>query len=125
MIATKVHLRLGSSVHSEETTMMMPDSVKAFFDAERSGPEALADAFQEDAVVKDERTRREGLAAIRDWWTAAREKYQHTAMPIEIMGTGNAVSVCAVVTGLFPGSPATLTYTFTLRDRKIAELEIG
>lgn len=104
---------------------MMPDSVKAFFDAERSGPEALADAFQEDAVVKDERTRREGLAAIRDWWTAAREKYQHTAMPIEIMGTGNAVSVCAVVTGLFPGSPATLTYTFTLRDRKIAELEIG
>jgi hypothetical protein len=29
------------------------------------------------------------------------------------------------VTGLFPGSPATLTYTFTLRDRKIAELEIG
>lgn len=105
--------------------MTMPDSVKAFFDAQRIGPEALAAAFQDDAVVKDERTRREGLAAIRDWWTAAREKYQHSAMPIEMTGAGDAVSVCAVVTGRFPGSPATLTYTFTLRDQKIAELEIG
>src|SRR5690242_1510921 len=105
--------------------MTMPDSITTFFDAERLGPEALAVAFLEDAVVKDERTRREGLAAIRDWWTAAREKYQHTAMPIEVTGTGDAVSVCAVVTGRFPGSPATLTYTFTLRDQKIAELEIG
>ena len=105
--------------------MMMPDSIRSFFDAERVGPGALAAAFLENAVVKDERTRREGLAAIREWWTAAREKYQHTAMPIEVKGTGDAVSVCAVVTGRFPGSPATLTYTFTLRDRKIAELEIG
>jgi len=105
--------------------MMMPDSIKTFFDAERLGVEALATAFLDDAVVKDERTRREGLPAIRDWWTAAREKYQHTAMPIEVKGTGDAISVCAVVTGRFRGSPATLTYAFTLRDRKIAELEIG
>lgn len=105
--------------------MTMPDSIRTFFDAERVGAEALAAAFLEDAVVKDERTRREGLAAIRGWWTAAREKYQHTAMPIEVKGTGDAVTVCAVVTGRFPGSPATLTYTFTLRDQKIAQLEIG
>jgi hypothetical protein len=105
--------------------MTMPDSIRTFFDAERLGAEALAAAFLEDAVVTDERTRREGLPAIREWWAAAREKYQHTAMPIEMMGTGNAVSICAVVTGRFPGSPATLTYTFTLRDQKIAELEIG
>ncbi len=105
--------------------MTMPDNVKAFFDAERLGAEALAAAFLDDAVVRDERTRREGLAAIREWWTAARQKYQHTATPIEMIGTGDAISVCAVVTGRFPGSPATLTYTFTLRDQKIAELEIG
>lgn len=105
--------------------MTLPDSIKSFFDAERLGPEALAAAFLEDAVVKDERTRREGLAAIREWWTAARQKYQHSAMPFEMTGTGDAIAVCAVVTGQFPGSPATLTYSFTLRDRKIAELEIG
>jgi ketosteroid isomerase-like protein len=103
----------------------MPDSVRTFFDAERVGPEALAAAFLDDAVVRDEHTRREGLAAIREWWTAARRKYQHTAMPIEVTGTGDTVSVCAVVTGRFPGSPATLTYAFTLRDEKIAALEIG
>lgn len=104
--------------------MTMPDSVKAFFEAERLGTEALSAAFLADAVVQDEHMRREGLTAIRDWWTAARQRYQHTAMPIEVTGTGDAVSVCAVVTGRFPGSPATLTYTFTLRHQKIAELEI-
>ena len=53
--------------------MTMPDSVKAFFDADqRGGPEALAAAFLDDAVVRDERTRREGLTAIRAWWTAAK-----------------------------------------------------
>ena len=106
--------------------MNMPDSVKAFFDADqRGGTEALAAAFLDDAVVRDEGTRREGLPAIRAWWTAAKQQYRHTAMPIEVTGTGDAISVCAVVTGQFPGSPATLTYIFTLRDRKIAELEIG
>ncbi|WP_293868507.1 nuclear transport factor 2 family protein [uncultured Alsobacter sp.] len=103
----------------------MPDSIRAFFDAERRGPDALEIAFLDDAVVKDERTRREGLAAIREWWTTARQTYQHTVMPIDMTGSGDAIAVCAVVTGRFPGSPATLTYSFTLRDRKIAELEIG
>lgn len=105
--------------------MTLPDSVKAFFDADERHPEALTDAFWNDAVVRDEGARREGLAAIRLWWTAAKQKYQHTAMPIEVTGTGDAVSVCAVVSGQFPNSPVTLTYTFTLRDRKIAALEIG
>ncbi|WP_460451048.1 nuclear transport factor 2 family protein [Alsobacter sp. SYSU BS001988] len=105
--------------------MDMPDSIKAFFDAEqRGGPEALSAAFLEEAIVRDEGARREGLTAIREWWEAGKQKYQHTAMPIEMTGTGDAISVCAVVTGRFPGSPATLTYSFTLRDGGIAELEI-
>ncbi|MFO1024336.1 MAG: nuclear transport factor 2 family protein [Acetobacteraceae bacterium] len=106
--------------------MQLPDSVKAFFDANlQDGPEVLKAAFLDHAVVRDERTTREGLPAIRAWWTAARQKYRHTAMPIEMTGTGDAISVRAVVTGQFPGSPATLTYTFRLHDQKIAELEIG
>jgi hypothetical protein len=106
--------------------MDLPESVKAYFDADQGGgPEALKSALLEDAVVRDENTRREGLAAIREWWTASKQKYQHTVMPLETRGTGDLVSVCAVVTGKFPGSPATLTYSFTLRDEKIAALEIS
>ena len=105
--------------------MTLPECVKAFFDADEHHPERLEAAFLEDAVVRDEGARREGLTAIRAWWTAAKQRYQHTAMPIEMKRAGEEIAVCAVVTGKFPSSPATLTYTFTLRDQKIAELEIG
>lgn len=106
--------------------MHLPDSVKAYFDAEqRADPQALASAFLEDAIVRDEGGRYRGMVAIHRWWMAAKAKYQQTAMPIEAVGSGDDISVCALVTGKFPNSPATLTFNFTLRDRKIAELEIS
>jgi ketosteroid isomerase-like protein len=126
MNATKIYRKFGPSEHPEDATMAMPLSVKAFFDAgQRADPGALAAAFLDDAIVRDEGARHEGLTAIREWWTAAKRKYRHTALPIEMTGMGDVVSVCAVVTGSFPGSPATLTFNFTLRDRKIAALEIA
>ncbi len=106
--------------------MQLPDSVKAYFESEQpADSEAFLAAFTDDAIVEDEGARREGLDAIHAWWTAARRRYQYTAKPIETTGTGNPITVRAVVTGNFPGSPTTLTYRFTLRDRKIALLEIA
>jgi hypothetical protein len=105
--------------------MEMPDVVKAYFDAERlADPDALSAVFAADAVVRDEGVRHEGVPAIRSWWLAAKAKYQHVASPIEMAGTGDVISVCAIVTGKFPNSPAALNFLFTLQNRNIVELEI-
>ncbi|MDQ0349639.1 hypothetical protein J2S76_004090 [Ancylobacter vacuolatus] len=45
--------------------------------------------------------------------------------PIELAGSGDKVSVCALVSGDFPNSPATLDFAFTIEQGKIVELEIG
>ncbi|MDB5640843.1 MAG: hypothetical protein JWN07_160 [Hyphomicrobiales bacterium] len=106
--------------------MRLPDCVTTYFDADRrSDPTALISAFSEDAIVRDEGGVHHGHDAIRAWWTAAKQKYQQTATPLEATTTGGMMSVAALVSGKFPGSPATLTFNFTLRDSKIAELQIG
>lgn len=106
--------------------MDMPESVKAYFDAEhRNDPEALVAAFAARAVVRDESAVHEGIPAIRSWWVAAKEKTHHVTTPIEMSGGGDKVSVSARVSGDFPNSPATLDFAFTIEQGKIVELEIG
>lgn len=105
--------------------MDMPDIVRAYFDADgRNDPNALAAVFSADAVVEDEGARHEGIGAIRDWWVAAKEKYRHVAEPIEAAEAGDRVTVRATVAGQFPNSPATLDFAFTLKNGRIAALEI-
>lgn len=105
--------------------MDMPGVVKAYFDADkRNDPDALAAVFSADAVVKDEGTRHQGVGAIRNWWMAAKQKYHHVAEPIETAGADDKVSVHATVTGEFPNSPATLDFSFTVKNGKIVGLEI-
>ncbi|MPT22203.1 MAG: nuclear transport factor 2 family protein [Starkeya sp.] len=106
--------------------MDMPESVQAYFDAERrNDPDALVAAFAAGAVVRDEGTVHEGLPAIRRWWVAAKEKTHHVTAPLEMSGSGDTVSVCALVSGDFPNSPATLDFAFTIAQGKIVALEIG
>lgn len=106
--------------------MDMPESVKAYFDAERrNDPDALAAAFAAGAVVRDEGGVHQGIPAIRRWWVAAKEKTHHVTAPIELAGSGDTVSVCALVSGDFPNSPATLDFAFRIVQGKIVELEIG
>jgi len=105
--------------------MDMPDIVRAYFDADRhNDTDALAAAFSADAVVDDEGARHEGVRAIRSWWMAAKDKYHHVAEPIETTGASDQVSVRAELSGEFPNSPATLDFSFTLKDGKIIALEI-
>lgn len=106
--------------------MDMPESVKAYFDAERrNDADALAAVFSTNAIVKDEGAVHVGPRAIRRWWVAAKEKTHHVTAPIDLTGSGEKVSVCALVTGDFPNSPATLDFAFTIKQGKIVELEIG
>lgn len=106
--------------------MDLSDVAKSYFEADRDGDFSAVEAvFSGDSSVTDEGRHHRGIAAIRDWWTAAKAKYHHVAVPFETAVSGNEVLVRAMVTGRFPGSPATLNYAFTVKAGKIAKLEIG
>lgn len=104
----------------------LPDTAKAFFDADgRDDPHAVLAAFSRDGSVTDEGIRHQGSDAIRQWWTAAEDKYHHVAVPFEVAHVGDKLRVRATVTGRFTGSPAALNYSSTIVGGKIAGLEIG
>ena len=65
------------------------------------------------------------LGSIAAWWRAAKAQYQHTADPREVSEAGGRITVLAEVRGTFPGSPAMLSFIFTLKNNEIAALEIG
>lgn len=106
--------------------MMLPDPIRIYFEARAPQDGAtLAAAFAPDAVVRDEGQSHHGPQAIRDWWSAAKAKYRHHADPIDATQDGDKTVVRTTVTGDFPGSPATLSFSFGLSGDRITSLEIG
>jgi hypothetical protein len=106
--------------------MKLPPAIQAYFDADTDTfSPAPTTAFATDAIVKDEGKTLVGHAAIAEWWRAAKAHYQATSQPREISGSAERYTVRAEVTGQFPGSPATLSFIFTLKNNEIATLEIG
>lgn len=106
--------------------MQLSPPIATYFEADqRHDGDALIAAFSDDAVVKDEGAEHAGPAAIHAWWQAAKARYRHVAEPVDIVEAGGTSAVHARVSGDFPGSPATLTFVFTLADCRIARLEIG
>jgi ketosteroid isomerase-like protein len=105
--------------------MNIPDVAKAFFEADRRNDAgSVARTFAVDAVVVDEGAFHQGGAAIRDWWAEAKRKTQYVAEPLDATVNGNRSFVRAKVSGRFPGSPVTLSYTFAITNDKIAKVEI-
>ena len=105
--------------------LALPKPIATYFATDRANDlDLLAEAFAADAHVHDEAHDYRGVGEIRAWKDAAYAKYQYTAEPLDATVTGNAVTVHARLTGNFPGSPATLTYIFTLAGDKIVELAI-
>ena len=103
----------------------LPTPIAIYIDAENRGDtEALARCFAEDAVVRDEGQTIEGLAAIKQWKTATRKKYQHTMEPLASARKGGKTIVTNRLTGNFPGSPIDLQFVFGLDGSKIAAPEI-
>ena len=106
--------------------MHLSPPITTYFDADqRHDGDAVAAAFSDDAVVKDEGAEHAGPAEIRAWWRAAKAKYQHVAEPLDAAEADGTTVVRARVSGDFPGSPATLTFVFTSAGAQIARLEIG
>jgi hypothetical protein len=106
-------------------TIRLPQSIQAYFDADREGdPDAIAATFTEGGIVKDKGKVHRGRDAIRLWMAEALQSYSYTVEPF-LIGTENGKThVTAHSVGTFPGSPIDLRFFFVLADDKVAELEI-
>lgn len=103
----------------------LPNVISAYFDAKnRQDIEGMIATFADAATVRDEGEEHRGRAAIRAWMTETTRKYRVTARPTEVTAEGNDLVVASIVTGDFPGSPATLRYRFTLAGNSIIALEV-
>lgn len=104
----------------------LPQALADYFAAKNGRDiDAMLAPFADDALVHDEGRDMHGLAAIRDWMEMTTRKYGVTVKVEELSGDGSELTVAALVSGNFPGSPARLHYHFKLKDGKIARLGIG
>ena len=102
----------------------LPKPIAAYFTADSTNSEAVAECFTPNAVVKDEGHTYSGPTAIKDWKTSASKKYTYTSEPFASEQRDGKTIVTSRVTGNFPGSPVDLRFFFGLEGRKIASLEI-
>lgn len=105
-------------------TLNLPKPVAAYFTADTQDPEAVAQCFTQNAVVKDEGHTHQGQVAIKKWKAEASAKYQYTSEPFACEQKDGKFVVTCKLTGNFPGSPVNLRFFFGLKGDKIASLEI-
>jgi SnoaL-like protein len=104
----------------------LPPAIELYVKSENSDDaEPLSQCFTPDAIVRDEARAYEGLAAIKEWKTETKRKYRHTVTPLAIAERDGRTILEAELAGEFPGSPVTVNFGFTLKDGRIASLEIG
>jgi hypothetical protein len=111
---------------TQEHAMQLPTPIRTYFTAQ--APQDGADfsaAFAPGAIVHDEGAYHHGPDQIRDWWQKAKAKDRHHAEPVDLTAQDGRTVIRARVSGDFPGSPAILTFTFSLADDRITRLEIG
>jgi ketosteroid isomerase-like protein len=107
-------------------SVALPQPIAAYFAATNAhGVRAMVESFAEDAVVRDEGKQHQGLDDIRAWMHETIAKYDFTVEPTDVTETGGKTIVTALVSGTFPGSPASIRHAFTLNRGKIVLLEIG
>ncbi len=103
----------------------LPNPIAAYIAAENGDDaEVLAQCFADDAVVRDENQKIEGLTAIKLWKAETKRKYQHTIEPLASVQKDGNIIVTNRLIGKFPGSPIELQFVFRLEGDKIASLEI-
>jgi len=105
--------------------MDLPAPVAAYFAADTTGAEAVAQCFTVGGVVIDERQEYRGRTAIARWKAEVSAKFRYTVERLGAHVSEDQTMVTGRVTGDFPGSPVELQYRFTLAADKIARLEIA
>ena len=103
----------------------LPAPVAAYFAADTTGADAVAQCFTDSAVVIDERQEYRGRTAIARWKAEASAEFRYRVDRLGAHVSGRETTVTGRVTGDFPGSPVDLQYRFTLEGDKIARLEIA
>lgn len=106
-------------------TLILLEPIAAYFAAYQQNPEALAQCFTPQAVVKDEGHPYAGLEAIKAWKATASARYSYTTEPFALAKDDGFHIVRSRVSGNFPGSPVDLHYRFRLERGLIASLEIA
>jgi hypothetical protein len=107
------------------THLDIPEPIRAYFDADKRGGDAVASCFTKQGVVRDEGQTHSGLTAIMAWKNAASAKYSYAAEPFAVEQKDGRYVVSTRVTGSFPGSPVDMRFVFALERGKIASLEIS
>ena len=106
--------------------MKTPPIIAAFVKAKNHrDTNAVVACFADDAVVHDEGKKMTGLTAITKWSDKGFKKYKYTIDPTGIAKGDKDTVLAATLTGNFPGSPVSLDFHFTIKDKKIASLTIG
>lgn len=105
-------------------TLTLPEPIAKYFASEHN-PDALAQCFMADAILKDDGHTYEGVDTITAFLAAASVKYKATTVPFDMQEHDGFHVVRAKVTGNFPGSPANLSYRFGLNSGLIDSLEIN
>lgn len=108
-----------------EEPIDLPAPIAAYFAADTTGAEAVAQCFTDGAVVIDERREYRGRTAIARWKAEVSAKFRYTVERIGANTSGSQTTVTGRLTGDFPGSPVELRYHFTLEGDKIARLEVA
>ena len=106
-------------------TPNLPPRLAAFVAAKNAHDStAFAACFTPDGMVRDENQTHAGTAAIQAWFEDVSRKYR-TQMDVTAIEERDGKTVLtADVSGDFPGSPFPFQYHLTLKDGKIAALEI-
>ena len=105
--------------------LTLPEPITAYFAADLTDAHAVARCFTPDGCVLDEGKAHVGRAAIEAWKAAASTRYRYTTTPRRLEQHGGVYVVTSHVSGEFPDSPVDLRYTFTLKQGRIAMLEIA
>lgn len=85
---------------------------------------AFIACFTADAVVRDEQQTHTGPRAIQAWFEETSRKYRTQLSVTGVEEHDGKTVLTANVSGDFPGSPFPFQYHLTLKDGKIADLEI-
>ena len=104
----------------------LPEPLTRYFAAQNAlDADLMTACFATDAVVHDEGGTYIGSKAIRDWKDDTIAKYGISIDPLNATQQDDKTVVVARVAGNFPGSPANLTYAFSVSpDGLIRTLDI-
>ena len=104
----------------------LPPPLNEYVDAvNRHDVDAMLLAFSRTATVRDEGETHVGHGSIRAWIEETTRKYRVNVEVSDVQELEDAIKIAMLVSGNFPGSPATLHYIFALNDDLIARLEVG